>query len=208
MKKFTLMELLVVISITGILTSILLPSLSKARKKVQQAACMNNQHQVSLAMISYISENSEYAPHDDSNLGGTYWFKDLITHGMLPETVTSGGYYAYLQCPNAMQLVNTGSSTVAANSKLIQKNKVNHKTSALASPTETMMLIDSYNRWSAAWPGYLNMAKLITDGEPGIIARHLGKANVTYLDGSGRSQSAAYLMSKSSGEDTFWHIEK
>ncbi|MCH2205255.1 MAG: hypothetical protein MK132_05215 [Lentisphaerales bacterium] len=52
------------------------------------------------------------------------------------------------------------------------------------------------------------MEKLIIEGESGIIARHLGKANVTYLDGSGKAHSSAYLMSKSSGDNTFWHIEK
>ena len=122
MIKFTLVELLVVISIIGILTNILLPSLSKARKKVQQAVCVNNQHQVSRAMISYIPENSEYAAHDYSNNGGTYWFKDLITGSLLPDVITSGGYYAYLQCPKAMQLESKGTSTVSANSKLMQKN--------------------------------------------------------------------------------------
>ncbi|MCH2208096.1 MAG: prepilin-type N-terminal cleavage/methylation domain-containing protein [Lentisphaerales bacterium] len=42
MKKFTLMELLIVIAIIGILTSILLPSLHKAREKTKSAVCKSN----------------------------------------------------------------------------------------------------------------------------------------------------------------------
>ena len=51
MKKFfTLIELLVVIGIIGILVTLLLPSLSKARKKAHIAVCMSNQHQLGVGV--------------------------------------------------------------------------------------------------------------------------------------------------------------
>ena len=58
MKKFTLMELLIVVAIIGILLSLLLPSLSKARLKAKRVLCLNNLKQLNIAQTSYSTSNN------------------------------------------------------------------------------------------------------------------------------------------------------
>ena len=57
-KYFTLIELLIVVAVIGILTSILLPSLQKSKHYSVQAVCMSNQAQLARATLLYTSDNS------------------------------------------------------------------------------------------------------------------------------------------------------
>lgn len=56
MKKFTLIELLIVIAIIGILASLLLPSLKKAREKTIIAVCYSNQKQIATSNFAQMAD--------------------------------------------------------------------------------------------------------------------------------------------------------
>ena len=62
MKKFTLLELLVVAAIIGILASLLMPSLSKARFTAKVAVCISQQKQWGTALTSYAVDKNSLLP--------------------------------------------------------------------------------------------------------------------------------------------------
>jgi prepilin-type N-terminal cleavage/methylation domain-containing protein len=59
---FTLVELLVVISIVSLLVALLLPSLAQARESSRRGACLTNQRGIGTATFMYASDFKDWAP--------------------------------------------------------------------------------------------------------------------------------------------------
>ena len=66
-REFTLIELLVVVAIIGILASLLLPSLSRARLTAKDAVCLSNLKQIGTANTIYTVESEKYPSHRNPN---------------------------------------------------------------------------------------------------------------------------------------------
>ncbi len=79
-RGFTLVELLVVITIIGMLVSLLLPAIQAAREAGRRSTCQNNMRQCSLAITQaadikkaypgYVNSFSAGGLHDPGFLGG------------------------------------------------------------------------------------------------------------------------------------------
>ena len=60
LHAFTLIELLVVVAIIALLVSILLPSLSRARKTTLRTVCAHNLHQLYLGTVTFAQNNNDH----------------------------------------------------------------------------------------------------------------------------------------------------
>ena len=89
MKKFTLLEMVVVIAIIGILLTLLLPSLAQAREAAKKAVCKSNKKQIFVGIQVFASEN------DGKIVTSAYSGKKYNT--LLASYITTNEVYA---CPS------------------------------------------------------------------------------------------------------------
>jgi len=82
-SHFTLIELLVVVAIIGILASMLLPSLSKAREASKVAVCISNQSQIFTAISMYADDNNSFMPKSSRGSGEWLIYKNRTTPNSL-----------------------------------------------------------------------------------------------------------------------------
>jgi prepilin-type N-terminal cleavage/methylation domain-containing protein len=89
-KAFSLIELIVVIAVIAILAALLFPVVSAAKRKAQRTTCLNNLHQISLAVRMYADDSSDAFPpatnHPPASfVSYTVLLKSYVGTGVSPE---------------------------------------------------------------------------------------------------------------------------
>ncbi|OGV45559.1 MAG: hypothetical protein A2017_12140 [Lentisphaerae bacterium GWF2_44_16] len=179
MKKklfhFTILELLIVISVMVILISLLLPALTSVKEKTKSIHCLSNLKQSGLAMINYTNDYNGFLMTNYSS-PYTKWYTPLIRENFISSQNVIG-------CPAAPDKPNyEGNSGNGVYGSWFYQNYVMlHKM-----PSARFLLADSTHMTYTDYRQYywVNIGSVIKGT---VYGRHFNKGNLFFVDGSART---------------------
>ncbi len=232
LQGFTLVELLVVITIIGILISLLLPAVQAAREAARRIQCANNMKQIGLALHNYHTAHSIFPPAIIDS-GAAFWpghasrppgypARALNTSGwviLLPYLEQQGLADSY-DFTQASCMIAYNGTTVVGNPE-VNKTVVTAKLAVFCCPSDDDVTIVSggsdgvtdaaTGSYTMAWGGYHDYYGNYSSYGSSPIQGMFGNNGAARLDNirDGTTQSIAAgesLLRTCWGYDSFWAI--
>jgi prepilin-type N-terminal cleavage/methylation domain-containing protein/prepilin-type processing-associated H-X9-DG protein len=113
--SFTLLELLVCISIIAVLAALIVPSVSSAKESAFKAKCASNLRQVGMAIEYYKEDNDQYYPFKPPTTM-TYWMKDDLMN-MLGSNYLQQNWSVF-SCPSTRNRYDIANRTNSAGGRM------------------------------------------------------------------------------------------
>ena len=219
---FTLVELLVVISIIGLLAGLAIPAINGGLKSAKSGACLSNLHQIGVATIAYAADNSFKLP-DAGSGPSDMWATKLAT---FISTGTKSKKSIFV-CPGCEKTVVEATGTDVAvtygvHNGLMPKGGTASNISSVVRATEVILAGDvCQNPGNKGWSpfcieqpsiissqsggrsGSTDLTSPITVGtdsdngnNPWLRYRHSGKVNVVMCDGHAEAIKKGSVLNK------------
>ena len=208
-NAFTLVELLAVIAIIAILAALLLPALAKSKARAQRIACLNNQKQIGLSLITWAGDHGERFPSTvDVTEGGSRarletWqhFLTISNELVTPKTI---------HCPSYSAKQVAGDFSDAATGLQTLKNAaVSYGIGTAAMPDRPGMHLacdrnvlgrDGQGCGPAEIYGFITQLR-VTDDPGWGNSMHVNVGNMVLVDGSAHQFTRAALVKQMANLD-------
>jgi len=221
-NAFTLVELLVVISIIGLLAGLAVPAINGGLKSAKAGACLSNLHQIGVATMAYAADNSFKLPNAGSGTSDM-WATQLAT---FISTGTKSKKSIFV-CPGSEKTVQEATGTDVAvtygvHNGLMPKGGTASNISSVVRSTEVILAGDvCQNPGNKGWsPFCIEQPSIIssqsggrggstdltspisfgTDSDngnnPWLRYRHSGKVNVVMCDGHAEAIKKGSVLNK------------
>lgn len=206
--KFTIIELLIVISIIAILAAMLLPALKKAKESGQSIKCVSNLKQIGTVMNGYCEDYRGYTPYY------YIWYQELdefVMNGPSAFDEKFGGWRNVLICPSQPSADFTNGfkffgNTADTRGKISYGLNYYYIASSsryslfkLNSPS-TFLLIGDCSPSS----GDQGLVSTWNDTQSPIAGRHLGRANILWADYHVASKKKSEVTGGNDIRDLYW----
>lgn len=199
LSGFTLVELLVVISIMSMMMSILLPSLGKAREAGKRVDCFSNMRQLMFAWNFYSMDNEDKVPSP-----GTFWNDSRVDYfwvadgpawpsndvGNTEQAVEGGVLWSYTEETLGVYECKTDKSLFLRDYSI--SGTINWSLDNIKSPSRRMVFVDASSSWKWIHNSYFPINcckkpfKWYSWDDPHhrqqITARHSGGCNMSFAD--------------------------